>query len=40
MIGHRNLKDRINKNKLLEGHRLATDKKQFQVELDEPDVFV
>ncbi len=40
VIGHRNLKDRINKNKLLEGHRLATDKKQFQVELDEPDVFV
>ncbi len=40
MIRDRNLKDRINKNKLLEGHRLATDKKQFQVELDEPDVLL
>ena len=40
VIGHRNLRDRIDKNKLLEGHRLGTDKKQFQVEMDLRDLFV
>jgi len=40
VIGHRNLKDRIHKNQLLEGHRLATDKRQFQVDFEQPDVFV
>lgn len=40
VIGHKNLKDRINKNKLLEGHRLFTDKRQFQIAFDQPDVFV
>ena len=40
VIGHKNLKDRIAKNKLLEGHRLFTDKRQFQVAFDQPDVFV
>ena len=40
VIGHRNLKERIHKNQLLEGHRLATDKRQFQVEFEQPDVFV
>ena len=40
VIGHRNLRARIDKNKLLEGHRLGTDKKQFQVEMDQQDLFV
>lgn len=40
VIGHRNLRDRIDKNKLLEGHRMGTDKKQFQVEMDLRDLFV
>ena len=40
VIGHRNLKTRIDKHKLLEGHRLGTDKKQFQVEMDQQDLFV
>jgi alkyl sulfatase BDS1-like metallo-beta-lactamase superfamily hydrolase len=40
VIGHRNLRDRINKNKFLEGHRVLTDKKQFQVEFDQTDIFV
>jgi glyoxylase-like metal-dependent hydrolase (beta-lactamase superfamily II) len=40
VIGHRNLKDRIHKNQMLEGHRLATDKRQFQVDFEQPDVFV
>jgi glyoxylase-like metal-dependent hydrolase (beta-lactamase superfamily II) len=40
VIGHRNLKDRIHKNKLLEGHRLATDRRQFQADFEQPDVFV
>jgi glyoxylase-like metal-dependent hydrolase (beta-lactamase superfamily II) len=40
VIGHRNLRDRINKNKLLDGHRASTDKKQFQVDMDTPDLFV
>ncbi len=40
VIGHRNLKDRIRKNKLLEGHRMGTDRKQFQVEMDLRDLFV
>jgi len=40
VIGHKNLKDRIRKNQLLEGHRLATDKRQFQVDFEQPDVFV
>jgi glyoxylase-like metal-dependent hydrolase (beta-lactamase superfamily II) len=40
VIGHRNLRDRINKNKLLEGHRIGTDKKQFQVDFEQRDLFV
>lgn len=40
VIGHRNLRARIDKNKLLEGHRLGTDKKQFQVDMDQQDLFV
>jgi alkyl sulfatase BDS1-like metallo-beta-lactamase superfamily hydrolase len=40
VIGHRHLRDRINKNKLLEGHRIATDKRQFQVDFDLQDLFV
>ena len=40
VIGHKNLKDRIRKNQLLEGHRLATDRRQFQVDFEQPDVFV
>ena len=40
VIGHKNLRDRINKNQLLEGHRLSTDKRQFQVAFAQPDVFV
>lgn len=40
VIGHRNLRERINKNKLLEGHRLATDRRQFQVVFEQPDLFV
>jgi glyoxylase-like metal-dependent hydrolase (beta-lactamase superfamily II) len=40
VIGHGNLKDRIHKNQLLEGHRLATDKRQFQIDFEQPDVFV
>lgn len=40
VIGHRNLRERINKNKLMEAHRQGTDKKQFQVEMDIQDVFV
>jgi glyoxylase-like metal-dependent hydrolase (beta-lactamase superfamily II) len=40
VIGHRNLRERINKNKLLEGHRVGTDKRQFQVEFDQADLFV
>lgn len=40
VIGHRHLRERINKNKLLEGHRIATDKRQFQVDFDLQDLFV
>jgi glyoxylase-like metal-dependent hydrolase (beta-lactamase superfamily II) len=40
VLGHKNLKDRIRKNQLLEGHRLATDRRQFQVDFEQPDVFV
>ena len=40
VIGHRNLRERINKNKLLEGHRVGTDKRQFQVDFDQADLFV
>jgi len=40
VIGHRNLRARINKNKLLEGHRVGTDKRQFQVDFDQADLFV
>ncbi len=40
VIGHRNLRERIEKNKLLEGHRIATDKRQFQVDFDLQDIFV
>ena len=40
IIGHRHLRDRIDKNKLLEAHRIGTDKKQFQVEFEQTDLFV
>ena len=40
VVGHKNLRWRINKNKMLEAHRVGTDKKQFQVELDQTDLFV
>ena len=40
VIGHSHLRERINKNKLLEGHRIATDKRQFQVDFDLQDLFV
>jgi glyoxylase-like metal-dependent hydrolase (beta-lactamase superfamily II) len=40
VIGHRSLRQRIDKNKLLEGHRIATDKRQFQVDFDLEDIFV
>lgn len=40
VIGHRSLRERIDKNKLLEGHRIATDKRQFQVDFDLQDIFV
>ena len=40
VIGHRNLRNRIDKNKMLEGHRIGTDKKQFQAEFDQRDLFV
>lgn len=40
VIGHRNLRKRIDKNKLLEGHRIATDKRQFQVDFELQDFFV
>lgn len=33
VIGHRHLRDRINKNILLDSHRIGTDKKQFQVDM-------
>jgi glyoxylase-like metal-dependent hydrolase (beta-lactamase superfamily II) len=40
VIGHHSLRERIDKNKLLEGHRIATDKRQFQVDFDLRDIFV
>lgn len=40
VIGHRALRKRIDKNKLLEGHRIGTDKKQFQADMDLLDIFV
>ncbi|MGD9042339.1 MAG: alkyl sulfatase dimerization domain-containing protein [Desulfobacterales bacterium] len=40
VIGHKNLRWRIDKNKMLEAHRIGTDKKQFQVEFDQTDLFV
>jgi glyoxylase-like metal-dependent hydrolase (beta-lactamase superfamily II) len=40
VIGHKNLRWRIDKNKMLEAHRVGTDKKQFQVEFDQTDLFV
>ncbi len=40
VIAHRNLRERIDKNKLMEGHRTGTDRKQFQVEMDFKDEFV
>ncbi len=40
VIGHRSLRQRIDKHKLLEGHRIATDRRQFQVDFDLQDIFV
>jgi len=40
VIAHRNLRERIDKNKLMEAHRTGTDKRQFQVEMDFQDEFV
>jgi len=40
VVGHKNLRWRINKNKMLEAHRVSTDKKQFQAEFDQTDFFV
>lgn len=40
VVGHRSLRQRIDKHKLLEGHRIATDKRQFQVDFDLADLFV
>lgn len=40
IVGHKNLRWRIDKNKMLEAHRIGTDKKQFQVDFDQTDLFV
>ncbi len=40
IVGHKNLRLRIDKNKMLEAHRIGTDKKQFQVDFDQTDLFV
>jgi glyoxylase-like metal-dependent hydrolase (beta-lactamase superfamily II) len=40
VVGHKNLRWRIDKNKMLEEHRVGTDKKQFQVDFDQTDLFV
>lgn len=40
VIGHRNLRARIDKNKMMEGHRHGTDKKQFQVDMNINEEFV
>ena len=40
VIGHRNLRARIDKNKLMAGHRHGTDKKQFQVDININEEFV
>ncbi len=40
VVGHKNLRWRIDKNKMLEAHRVGTDKRQFQVEFDQTDLFV
>ena len=40
VIAHRNLRARIDKNKLMEAHRSGTDKKQFQVDMDFKEEFV
>ena len=40
VIAHRNLRARIDKNKLMEAHRSETDKKQFQVDMDFKEEFV
>lgn len=40
VIGHCSLRERIDKNKMLEGHRIATDRRQFQVDFDLQDIFV
>ena len=40
VVGHKNLRWRIEKNKMLEAHRIGTDKKQFQVDFDQTDLFV
>jgi alkyl sulfatase BDS1-like metallo-beta-lactamase superfamily hydrolase len=40
VIAHRNLRARIDKNKMMEAHRTGTDKKQFQVSMDFKEEFV
>ncbi len=40
VIAHRNLRVRIDKNKMMEVHRSGTDKKQFQVDIDIKEEFV
>lgn len=40
VIAHKNLKARIDKNKMMEGHRSGTDKKQFQVDMELNEDFV
>ena len=40
VIAHRNLRARIDKNKLMEAHRSGTDKKQFQVDMIFKEEFV
>ena len=40
VIGHRNLRARIDKNIMMAGHRHGTDKKQFQVDMDIQEEFV
>jgi len=40
VIAHRNLRARIDKNKMMEGHRSGTDKKQFQFDMKLKEEFV
>ncbi len=40
VIAHKNLRDRIDKNKMMEGHRSGTDKKQFQFDMKLKEEFV